>query len=280
MDFLHYKIFDKLAKNLNFRKTAKELNLSISIISKKIKELEEHYNIKLFYRTTRSVILTEAGANILPRVKDLILIGEQIGCDIRDNEEFVGNLKIGVPFTYFQSILGKVKAYTRNKTSTYIDWRIGNHLANIYSNNFDAIIFCGSLPKGDFYAKRISKWKKRVCLSPEFINMYGEPKTPEDLRKLPCLDHSDNYEESWILDKKYSIKLLQKCSSSSLLAQMAINSLGITYLPSFTVDNYIQDGLLIEVLSEYTTKDYDVYLISKTPFSQNKKAQEIYRIIS
>ncbi|WP_245806552.1 LysR substrate-binding domain-containing protein [Francisella halioticida] len=125
----------------------------------------------------------------------------------------------------------------------------------------------------------MSTWKKRVCVSPEFLEIYGEPNTPEDLKDFPCLDHSENFKESWILDKEYSINLLQKCSSSSLLAQMAINSLGVTYLPSFTVDKYIKEDLVVEILSKYTTEEYDIYLISKKPFSNSIKIQEILKII-
>ena len=98
IEILHYRIFDKLANTLNFRQTAKELNLSISIVSKKVKELEMYYNFKLFYRTTISVLLTEMGQNILPRIKELILIEEQIRLDLNSNYQFVGNLKIGIPF--------------------------------------------------------------------------------------------------------------------------------------------------------------------------------------
>ena len=43
IDLLNYKIFEKLSYTLNFRQAAKELNTSISIVSKKIKALENHY---------------------------------------------------------------------------------------------------------------------------------------------------------------------------------------------------------------------------------------------
>ncbi|WP_188030131.1 LysR family transcriptional regulator [Francisella marina] len=279
IEILHYQIFDKLSNTLNFRLTAKELNLSISIVSKKIKELETYYNSKFFYRTTRSVILTETGKNILPRIKELMAIEEQIKLDLNNNYQFVGNLKIGVPFSYFEFILNKVNSYISSNNNVYIDWRVGNYLNSLYEDNFDAIVFCGSLPSGDFYAKKIGEWKKVVCASPNFMKDYGVPKKPEELEKYACLDHSANFKSTWYLDKEYNIDLKQKCSFSSLLAKMAINSLGIVYLPSFTVEDYIKQGLLVEILEEYTIEKFDIYLISKNPFSENKKVQEILNMI-
>ena len=107
LKILHYKIFDKLAHTLNFRKTAKELNLSISIVSKKINELEIYYSSKLFHRSTRFVCLTETGASILPRIKELIQLEEQIKLDLNHYYQFIGTLKIGIPFSFFESILSK-----------------------------------------------------------------------------------------------------------------------------------------------------------------------------
>ena len=123
-----------------------------------------------------------------------------------------------------------VKNYTHNKKNINIEWIIGNRLNNIYSNNFDVVIYCGQLPQGDFYAKHISKWTKVICASQEYIDNNGLPKTPNDLINHSCLDHSENYKSTWTLDKEYNIKLSHKCSSTSLLAQMAVNSLGICYL--------------------------------------------------
>ena len=60
---------------------------------------------------------------------------------------------------------------------------------------------------------------------------------------------------------------------------MAVNSFGIVYLPSFTVESYIKQGLLVEILEDYTLQKFDIYLVSKTPFSESKKAQEILSMV-
>lgn len=152
-------------------------------------------------------------------------------------------------------------------------------MGSLYEDNFDAVIFCGLLPNGNFYAKKIAEWKKVICGSPEFLRDNGIPSNPEELEKYPCLDHSENFKSTWSLDREYSINLKQKCSFSSLLTKMARNSIGLVYLPSFTVDEYIKQGLLIEVLKEHTSQKFDIYLVSKLPFSENRKAQEVLKML-
>jgi DNA-binding transcriptional LysR family regulator len=175
--------------------------------------------------------------------------------------------------------VSKIQLYTIDNDNVYIDWKVGNYLGSLYEDNFDAVIFCGSLPDGNFYAKKIAEWKKVICASPEFLKKNGTPNSPEELDKYPCLDHSENFKSTWRLDKEYNINLKQKCSFSSLLTKMAVNSFGIVYLPSFAVESYITQGLLVEILEDYTPQKFDIYLVSKTPFSESKKAQEILSMV-
>lgn len=234
LKILHYRIFDKLAQTLNFRKTAKELNLSISIVSKKINELESFYNTKLFHRNTRLVCLTEMGNNILPRIKELIQIEEQIKFDLNQPYQFVGNFKIGIPFSFFESMLRKVDLYVEQHPKVCIDWKVGNYLNRLY-----------------------------------------------ELAHYSCIDHSENFKSTWNFNhQEYAINLKQKCSSSRLLSNMAINSLGVVYLPSFTVDEDIKNGLLTEILTPFTTKIYDIFLVSKTPFSEGRKNSELLKLFT
>ncbi|MBK2124748.1 LysR family transcriptional regulator [Fangia hongkongensis] len=78
---MHYKVLDKLASVQNFRRSAKELNLSISVISKYIKDLEAFYQVPLFYRTTRQVTLTDELKRILPRVREILALESEIKND-------------------------------------------------------------------------------------------------------------------------------------------------------------------------------------------------------
>jgi len=278
MDLLHYIIFDNLSSTLNFRKTGKQLDISISMVSKKINQMEHYYDVRLFDRTSRSVTMTNEGLSVLPRIKELLLLEDQIKGDVGNNKNFAGNLKIGIPFTYLQSSLHKIHSYLSGKPNVYIDWRIGNHLSDLISDNFDAIIFCGPIPPGDYFAKKISEWKKVICASPDYIKIHGLPQKPQELINHQCIDHSENFKSSWHLDKEYSIHLSQKCSSSSLIAEMSSNSFGVCYLPQFTVKKYIEKGDLVEVLKEYTIEQYDVYLVSKHSFKSHRKSQEILNI--
>ena len=262
----------------NFRQTAKELNTSISIVSKYIKDLETHFQAELFNRTTRSVTLTKEAKLILPRVKEILQIENEIKQNLIHQNNYIGRLKVGIPNTYFFYKMKAICQKLTNQEGISIDWIIGNHLPSLLSENFDVIIFCGSVPSGDFYAKKIDTWKKYVCASPLYLEKYGKPKTPSDFLKHQCLDHSHNYHETWILDDNYPINISHKASTSDAIVQMAENHLGLCYMPSFTLEPYIQKGTLVKVLEDYTKKEFDVYLVSNKSFKENKKLQAMIKL--
>lgn len=53
--------FVSVAEYESFTRAAKELGISIAQVSRQVSALERRLNIKLFYRTTRKISLTEEG---------------------------------------------------------------------------------------------------------------------------------------------------------------------------------------------------------------------------
>ncbi|GAB3252768.1 LysR family transcriptional regulator [Chitinimonas naiadis] len=65
-----FRAFEAAARHLSFKKAASELNVTPAAISHQIKALEEQLGLELFVRLTRSLALTEAGRQMLPKVQE------------------------------------------------------------------------------------------------------------------------------------------------------------------------------------------------------------------
>jgi DNA-binding transcriptional LysR family regulator len=72
IDFLGLHAFVAIAERGSFQLAAAHLNLSQTALSHRIRKLEEDLGVKLLSRTTREVSLTQAGLDLLPKVKDTI----------------------------------------------------------------------------------------------------------------------------------------------------------------------------------------------------------------
>jgi LysR family transcriptional regulator, glycine cleavage system transcriptional activator len=64
------RAFEAAARNLSFAKAAEELHVTPAAVSYQIRALETKLGVKLFRRLNRAVVLTDAGAMMLPGVRN------------------------------------------------------------------------------------------------------------------------------------------------------------------------------------------------------------------
>lgn len=99
MDF-RLKVFYTVANRLSFTKAATELFITQPAISKHIKELEEHYKIKLFDRNGSKILLTTAGKVLLEHTKSIFDYYRKIDYDMSALiNERIGLLRVGASTT-------------------------------------------------------------------------------------------------------------------------------------------------------------------------------------
>ncbi len=97
MELRHLRYFVAVAEELNFRRAAGKLRLAQPALSSQIKALETELEVRLFDRTTRSVLLTQAGRVFLGEARDVLAAAEHAGQLVRKARHgLVGTLRVGV----------------------------------------------------------------------------------------------------------------------------------------------------------------------------------------
>ncbi len=83
-DLASMELFVHAAALGSLTRAAVKLDLTQSAASRRIAALEERFGGRVFHRTGRGVLLTELGARMLPRIKDLLDAVDQVTSDARD----------------------------------------------------------------------------------------------------------------------------------------------------------------------------------------------------
>ena len=91
---LHY--FTVVAEELNITRAAERLKMSQPPLSSQIKGLEEELGVQLFIRGKRHLTMTEAGALLYRRARQLLELSEQTQQEIRSMEGLSGDLNISL----------------------------------------------------------------------------------------------------------------------------------------------------------------------------------------
>lgn len=98
MELKDLRYFTEVANYGSFTKAAASTYLSQPTLSKSIKKLESELNVELFERSTRSLMLTDAGEIVLQQARKILGATDELSSLLDDLINLpTGNIKIGIP---------------------------------------------------------------------------------------------------------------------------------------------------------------------------------------
>src|ERR1700722_9690175 len=119
---LALKLFARVAHTGSFSRAGKDLKLSQSSASRLIASLEREVGVTLLARTTRAVMLTEAGADYLARIEPALAILEEASQSIHGKGVLSGNLRIGLPAsTAIREVIPRLPTFMSKHPQLRID---------------------------------------------------------------------------------------------------------------------------------------------------------------
>lgn len=255
-----------------FANAAKHLGLSPPRVSELVRNLEQRVGVRLVERTTRSVAPSRAGEQLLARLRS-VLDDYQSALDSLNEFRSApsGLLRLTVSPFAASFILGPVVG---RFLALYPDLRleVSVDLANkdIVAERFDAGMRPGELLERDMIAVRISDGIRfALVAAPSYIARRGAPKTPQDLLQhdLIRLRFPDGtlfplrFRGNGRTFEVQSEGKLTVSGGLALLADAALDGVGLMQVPVNYAKAYIAAGRLVTVLDEWMPPSSDgVYL--------------------
>jgi DNA-binding transcriptional LysR family regulator len=252
----------KVARNKSFTKAASELGVSGAAVSKQIKILEDRLQLVLFNRTTRVVTLTEAGEQLF---ETLNRSEEEVSSVLRKIvdgiERPTGRLKINAPMAFGERFLVDVIIdYAKKYPEVILDIDFDDKKINIIEEGYDLVIRIGKLDDSRLIAKRLCDFSATVCASPSYIEKYGYPSIPENLKNIPAIIYKNttsaltlNYSHKKT-KKEGTVKLTPAIYTNTVevLLNSTLKGIGFCRIPDVFCDQFIKEGKLVKLLPDYS----------------------------
>ena len=106
MELRHLRYFAAVAEHLNFTRAAETVHVTQSTLSHQIKQLETEIGHRLFDRIGKRIVITEAGEQLLGKVKHALSeIDDGLRAVRGSAQQLSGSLRIGVTHTFNVSLL-------------------------------------------------------------------------------------------------------------------------------------------------------------------------------
>ena len=257
--------FVYVAENESFTLAAKKMDLSTAQVSRQISALEKRLNIKLFYRTTRKVSLTEEGRIFYQHcrgVLDGLEAAELAVTNLQSKPQ--GKIKLTAPVTYGeQQILPLVNDFMQQHSDIEVAAFLSNQQVSLVEEGYDLAIRIGKLSDSSLMAKKLGSRTNYLCASPDYLSRQGLPHSLSELSQHSCLLGTLDY---WHFkeagrEKNIRVKGRVRYNSGYGLVDAALKGLGIVQLPDYYVQPYIDSGELITLLDNFREPEEGVWAL-------------------
>jgi DNA-binding transcriptional LysR family regulator len=253
------EIFFHAVEANGFGAAARRLETTPASVSRRVKALEQRLGVRLLQRTTRKLSLTEAGERYFHDGRRLLRELDDVEQALSASaQEPKGELRIVAPMSFGQRRLAPLVArFATLHPGLRVSLILDDRETDLIDVAADLAIRIGYPADSSMIARAIAPIPRHACASPEYLERRGFPESPEDLLHHDCLHYNLISErEEWTFHGKdgeltLAIRGSFCCNNGDVLAEAAIQGLGITLLPNFIVETALTDGRLVKVLTSY-----------------------------
>lgn len=269
------KSYIAVVNTQSFTAASRELSIHSKKLSNQITWLEKYFHTKLLIRSTRRLVLTEAGKILYEKSIKLISEIDELKADVlrqRNNPE--GWIRVCMTVTpavpYLTSLsLEFMRSYP--KIQVYII--VGSEIIGINENQYDVVISFDPITHPQLVCKKLFSVRRALFASPEYLQKNNEPTRVDELADHNCLINTlYSSHNKWILNKHViQVSGSFKSNNGNVLKQAAVEGAGIIWVPPFTVYEEVRKGLLKQILVNELSPEIALYAIYSRFLSDNNK---------
>lgn len=263
------RVFIEVAECKSFVAASRKLDLSAPAVTRSIAQLEHALDVRLFNRTTRHVRLTDSGGRFYEDARRILEdVDQALAAASGSYAEPKGVLSITAPVLFGQiHVTPVVTEYLQQNPAVSVKAVYYDRVCNLLDEGLDVAIRIGHLKDSSIYATPVGSVQRLVCASPSYLEKYGTPRHPSDLKDHEVIQASTvESSTTWQFESstgKESVKVSPRlyCSQNGAAITAAKQGFGITRLMSYQIGEELKNGSLKCILREYEINPLPVSII-------------------
>ena len=239
---------------------AQLLGISRSSVSKQLAALEGKIGSRLFNRTTRKIVLTEVGRQVLHEAYKVELALQTIEYISEDSQSVIaGDLNVTCASAQGRvHLVPLITKFLAHYPKVNVNLQLDDRFVDMIAENLDVSIRIGYLPDSTLIARKLGDLSGVLCASPKYLSNAPPLQTPSDLLHHRCLFYrnsklamnswsfiSDESEESVTVSGPLSI------NDPGALISAALAHAGVLLIDKGLLGDTIRDGQLVPILTGY-----------------------------
>jgi DNA-binding transcriptional LysR family regulator len=254
------RMFVRVVEVGSFVSAARRLGVSKSVITKRVKELEERLKSQLLVRSTRRLTLTDAGASYFERCVRIV-------AELDEAQSAVQSLTVGLTGTLRLSCIASFLAhqlcrdvcrFQREHPGLVIEMQHNDRIYNPIQEGYDVCIQVSDVGGEDIIRQPIVPLRRLLVAAPDYFERHGRPRHPDELKSHRCAHN--NYILP-IADINFTgpggpvrippLRPIVLSNSIWMIREAALSGDCIAILPVYSIVDELRDGALLPVFEDF-----------------------------
>jgi DNA-binding transcriptional LysR family regulator len=257
-----------------FAAAARRLHLSPSVVTRRVAALEERMGVRLLQRTTRSIMLTEAGARFLERARRILAEVEEAELSAQDERTHPrGKLAVSAPLLFGRMhVAPLLSRFLATFAEVSAELMLTDRLVNLVEEGVDVAIRIGSLPDSSLIATKLGQTRRVLAAAPAYlVEKGGMPEHPRELARYDIISFDALLPDTeWVFigaggdEIRVRIKPRLTTNNGDVAIDHALSGGGITAAFCYQVDQGFRSGALVEVLPAFAPPPVPIQAVFPT----------------
>ncbi len=262
------RVFLKVAEAESFADAGRQLHMSPPAVTRIVSALEDVIGTRLLARTTRSVKLTEAGAQYFADCQRLLAdLSEAEASAAGAYGKPTGTLTVTTSAMFgTMFVLPLMTEYLDLYPDVIGRGLFVDRVVSMVDEGIDVAIRIGHLPDSGLTATRVGQVRRVICGSPIYFEKHGVPISPSDLSRHRIIASTSAWtslEWRFGVQKKSTVRVNPRlyCSTNEAAIAAAASGWGLTRVLSYQIAPQLEAGELRTILSDYEEEALPIHVV-------------------
>ncbi|MGI2093715.1 LysR family transcriptional regulator [Shewanella oncorhynchi] len=294
------KVFVTIVERGSMISAANALDMSRSMVTRYLSEMEEWSGARLLHRSTRSLSLTPAGEQVLDYCHRLLELANEVPA--------VSHAAVAIPrgllriscsqFLAHQILAPVVQQYLASYPQASVNFHVSSQTVDLVAERIDLAIRITNELDPNLIARRLGECESVVCAAPSYLAARAAVLHPEDLTQHNCLTYSYFGDVMWRFYKTdvganqaqalnsdpksnqgqvFNVPVNGNFSAndSMVVLNATLAGEGIAMQPVWAAKPYLDSGQLVPLLTEFKPQSLGVYGV----YQSRKHMQPALRVM-
>jgi Transcriptional regulator len=264
------RTFIRIVESGSLSAAARQLETTQATISRRLQSLETMLGAKLILRSTHAMKLTDDGERCYQHARQVVDAWLALEDELQlTDDQPVGTLRVRAPHAFGQEqLLAPLVDFLCQYPQLSVEWMLNDKTVDFMSDNIDCAIRVGAEVDPATVSVLLAEVPRCTVASPQLLAQFQAIERPEVMSELPWVAISTFYQHEVMLrhsttGENVTFSLVPRLSTDSLYVakNAALAGLGVAIVSSWTVENELAQGRLVELLPAWQAAPLPVHLV-------------------